>query len=518
MTKQTTIREVAARAGVSPSTVSRVLNGNDADHMRPETKERVLLAMKELDYTPVKAAQSLRRQRTEVIGILVPDISNPFFSLLARGAGSVAFEEGYSTLICDSNHSVEKESRYLETLLAEQVEGIVFIPVGQPNMEKVNRLLRRGVRIVVADRRVEGLPSVEANNHAGSRELTKYVLSLGHRKIAYIAGPEEVSTAQDRLAGFREAMKEADVEPVGVWYGNFTYEGGYQQAQEICHSYKVSAIMAANDLMAIGAIRSLENLGLNVPGEIGVTGFDYVLLAELFKPRLTSVRVPCFEIGSTAAMKLIKGESQENQQLPVRVVPGLSLHSSWPERKGEMSQVRFSSLGIGMRGGCTLLARSSFVDPGRRWCVSGKILPGGNFKSTMPWTRLGSGFTLERLKKVRYLWLKNPRKLTVTVQQQAKLQQLSRHKLKIRRPYRIKLALQDLFNQSNRQAGEAFLKQHRYDALNLLDGRLSTGSLEGINSLIRAAKGKSRGGYRTTTDLITMAYLIAGKIPLQLPT
>ncbi|HIP99778.1 TPA: LacI family transcriptional regulator, partial [Candidatus Bipolaricaulota bacterium] len=214
--KKVTIREVAARAGVSVSTVSRVLNGRDAKHMRPETKARVLQAIEELEYTPVKAARSLRRQRTQVIGILLPDISNPFFSLLARGVASVAFESGYSTLICDSDHSVEKESRYLDILLAEGVEGIVFVPVGRPDMGRVQRLLRRGIKIVAADRRVEGLPGVWADNRGGSRELTRYVLNLGYRKICYIAGPEEVSSARERLAGFLDAVEEERTSPVAV--------------------------------------------------------------------------------------------------------------------------------------------------------------------------------------------------------------------------------------------------------------------------------------------------------------
>ena len=317
-----TIRDVAERAGVSVATVSHVINGTRK--VAPETAARVRRAMEELEYTPVKAAQSLRRQRTQVIGVLLPDISNPFFALLARGAASVAFENGYSTLICDTNHSVDKESRYLDILLAERVEGIVFVPVGQPDMRRIERLLRRGIRIMVADRKVEGLPTVEADNRGGSRRLTEYVLHLGYRRIAYIAGPKEVSTAQARLLGFYEAMTAAGLKPVTVRYGNFTYESGYELAGSIVKKKEVDAIMCGNDLMAIGAIRVLESLGLNVPEEIGVTGFDYVLLAELFSPRLTSVKVPCFEIGSTAAIKLLKGEMQQSQQLPVRVIRGFS--------------------------------------------------------------------------------------------------------------------------------------------------------------------------------------------------
>lgn len=318
-----TIKDVAKRAGVSPSTVSRVLNGTDAEHMRPETKARILQAMEELDYTPVKAARSLRRQRTQVIAVLLPDISNPFFSLLARGVESVAFEEGYSTLICDSNHSVEKESRYLDILLAEGVEGIVFTPVGKPDMERIERLLRRGVRIVVADRRVEGLPTVEADNHGGSRELTEYVLGLGYRRIAYIAGPEEVSTAQDRLLGFQEAMAAAGVEPVLVRHGDFTYESGYELAKAILEleEEKVEAIMCANDLMAIGAIRAIEDKGLPIPDDLGVTGFDHVPWSDLVKPQLTTAEVPAYQLGQEAISRLLDSSGQ-SCLLAVQIIPG----------------------------------------------------------------------------------------------------------------------------------------------------------------------------------------------------
>jgi DNA-binding LacI/PurR family transcriptional regulator len=321
MTKQATIREVAARAGVSPSTVSRVLNGLDADHMRPETKDRVLLAIEELDYTPVKAAQTLRRQRTQVIGILVPDISNSFFSRIVRGVGSVAFEKGFSTLVCDSNHSVEKESHYLDILFAEGVEGIVFIPVGRPDMARVKRLLHQGIKIVVADRRVEGLPTVGADNQGGSCELTKHLLRLGYQRIAYIAGPQEVSTAQDRLAGFRQTMAVANLSPVAVCHGKFTYESGYEHAQKILKKYRVDAIMAGNDLIAIGVIQAAEDMGLNVPEDLGVTGFDHTPLLALVRPKLTTVKVPAYRFGEEVSRQLFDGKG-EDITLPVKLIPG----------------------------------------------------------------------------------------------------------------------------------------------------------------------------------------------------
>ena len=309
--KRVTIREVARKAGVSVTTVSRVLSGNGTNHMRPETEARVLATIEALDYVPIRVAQRLRKQKTQVIAILLPDISNPFFSLLARGAGAAAFEKGFSTLVCDSNHSTEKESRYLDILLAEQVEGVVFIPVGQPNMKKVNRLLHWGIRIIVADRRVNGLPSVEADNKGGSYRLTDYLLQRGYRRIAYIAGPKGVSTAQDRLRGFQKAMDKANLDPVGIWYGNFTYESGYQYTREIYDSSDVDAIMAANDLMAIGTIQAVQDQGMKVPEDIAVTGFDSVPLAFLVRPTLTTVRIPAYEMGDYAVTMLLDSTANE---------------------------------------------------------------------------------------------------------------------------------------------------------------------------------------------------------------
>ncbi len=321
MTKQATIREVAAQAGVSQSTVSRVLNGNDAEHMRPETKKRVLQAIAELEYTPVKAAQTLRRQHTEVIGILVPDISNSFFSRVIRGVGSVAFEKGFSTLVCDSNHSVEKESRYLDILLAEGVEGIVLIPVGAPDMGRIDRLLRQEVRIMVADRRVEGLPVVEADNRGGSQELTRYLLQLGYRRIAYIAGPQEVSTARERLAGFQETMVAAGLAPAIVHHGNFTYESGYEHAREILREHHVDAIMAGNDLIAMGVIQAAEDMDLGIPEDLGVTGFDHTPLLALARPKLTTVKVPGYRFGEEVCRQLFGGKG-EDLVFPVQLVHG----------------------------------------------------------------------------------------------------------------------------------------------------------------------------------------------------
>ncbi len=329
MGEKTTIRDVAALAGVSPSTVSRVLNGQSAIHMKAETRDRVLRAIDELNYTPARSAQRMRRQRCDIIGVLVPDVSNPYFSLLARGVESIAFDEGYSTLICDSNHVEDRESRYLDLLLAEQVDGIVFVPVGVPDWARINRLRDRGVRVVVADRCVEGLLGVEADNWRGSYAMTQHVIGLGHRRIAYIAGPRDVRTTQERLRGFRDAMDEASLEPVAIQHGEYTYDSGYNLAAELLKTLSIDALMGGDDLVALGAIRAAQANQIRVPAELGVTGFDAVPLLSLVEPELTSVRIPVFDIGRESMAMLIRhiGSPELNEErkvLGVEIVPGAS--------------------------------------------------------------------------------------------------------------------------------------------------------------------------------------------------
>jgi LacI family transcriptional regulator len=289
-----TIREVAEHAGVAPCTVSRVLNDHDADHMRPETKERVLAAIRALDYTPVKAAQRLRRQRTHVLGILVPDITNLYFALLTRGVESLAFERGYTTLICDSSHEPEREARYLEMLLAEDVEGVLLVPTGRPD------------------------------NRSASQRLGEHLLRLGYARIAYVAGPAEVSTAEDRLRGFRDALRHAGKKLASLRLGTFTFESGFQCARAILQHEEVDAIVAGNDLMAFGVLRAAEEEGLSVPGDLGVAGFDHVPhvpYATFLRPELTTVEVPVHEMGREAARRLLDG-GDGSLRLTTTFVPG----------------------------------------------------------------------------------------------------------------------------------------------------------------------------------------------------
>jgi LacI family transcriptional regulator len=322
MGRRPTIKDVARKANVSPTTVSRVLNGDDANHMRPETKQRVLQALEELGYVPNKAARVLRRRLTGVIALLLPDISNPFFACLARGAAMVAFQHNASTLICDSEHCLEKETRYLDILIEEGVDGLIFIPVSRPNEEKLQRLRRFGIKVVFADRRAEGWAVIEADNFGGAYKLTEYVLSLGYSHIAYIAGPPNVSTAQDRLNGFSAAMEARGKAPVAIFYGDFTFEAGYDLTRQVLREHSVDAILCGNDLMAIGSLYAAKELGISVPNDLGIAGFDQIPYANLVHPPLTTARVPAFEIGQEAANALFGSSDIQGKKLDVEIILG----------------------------------------------------------------------------------------------------------------------------------------------------------------------------------------------------
>ena len=292
--------------------------------MRPQTRDRVLQAIRDLSYAPVKAAQTLRRVRTRTLGILLPDITNLYFALLARGVESVAFETGYTTIICDSDHQSSRESQYLEMLRSEDVEGIVFVTAGTPDPEALDAVLRQGIRVVAADRRIQGVPTVEIDNYRASFDLTRHVLDLGYRRVAYIAGPDTATTSIDRLAGCEDALAAHGLVPVSVLAGDFTVESGAACARRILEESDVDVVFAANDLMAFGVLGAAEEIHLNVPNDLGVAGFDHVPqmpYSALMRPDLTTVEVPVRELGRSAATLLLEGDGH-SVQLDARLIVG----------------------------------------------------------------------------------------------------------------------------------------------------------------------------------------------------
>jgi LacI family transcriptional regulator len=307
---RTTITDVAAEAGVHPSTVSRVLNGHPSSSIRPETRQRVVLAADRLGYRPSVLARNLRLQRTLTLGMLVPDITNPFFSSIIKGAEDAARERGYNLILCNSEDEPERVATYLRVLRQGQVDGML-IASSQMADATVAGLREDDFPFVLLNRAVRGKDdlAVVVDNHAAAAEVVAYLASLGHRRIGHIAGPQNTTTGVERRNGYRATVRRlglADEPGLIVAADAFSEQGGYRAlGTMLAGGARPSAIFGANDLIAIGMLQRLRELGLDVPQDISVVGFNDIPLAGLLQPALTTVRVPQLGMGIVAARLLI---------------------------------------------------------------------------------------------------------------------------------------------------------------------------------------------------------------------
>jgi DNA-binding LacI/PurR family transcriptional regulator len=307
------LKEVAARAGVSPATVSRVLSG--APSVSPTYRERVLQAATELDYRPNRLASNLRRQKTETIGVVVSDIENPHFTEMVRAVESAAFGRGYRVILCNTDETAEKQQAYLEVLAEEQVAGIILVP-SDPAGTEIARLLAGGVPIVAFDRRVAD-PRADAviiDNAGGGRRATEYLLESGHERIGFVGGRADIQTGAERLAGYEAAMTERGLRPRSA-SGAFRIEGGMAATEELLSAdgAPITALIVANNLMTIGAVRALRARGLRVPEDVGLVAIDDPFWAELVDPPLTTLAQPIQEMAESAVELLfnrIEGDAR----------------------------------------------------------------------------------------------------------------------------------------------------------------------------------------------------------------
>ncbi|RMF56182.1 MAG: LacI family transcriptional regulator, partial [Bacteroidetes bacterium] len=303
-----TIRDVARQAGVSISTVSRVLNNPEV--VREEKRRRVLKAVERLGYRPNPLARSLLKKTTGGLGVLVPFVSGEFFSEFLHGIDQTAREAGFFVLISTSHHD-RSELRVALQSLERRVDGfLLMMPTGDLNDIQAF-LPRLGPAVFVNTPVGEGDPvdQVQFDNFGGYYELTRHVLSLGHRRVAILRGPVEASDARERLAGFRKAMAEVpDAEPIELasTLEGYSQEAGYEMARAALeHAPRPTALMAANDQAALGVLAALSEAGVKVPEEMSVTGFDDISGARYTVPALTTARVPVREIGAAAVRQLV---------------------------------------------------------------------------------------------------------------------------------------------------------------------------------------------------------------------
>jgi LacI family transcriptional regulator len=315
-----TIQDVAKKAGVAPMTVSRVIN--QSGYASPEVRQRVLAAVEDLGYLPNTLARGLRIKRSQTLALIVSDITNPFFTTVARGVEDAASQSGYTVLFGNTDESEEKENRYLDQILQKQVDGILLVPVGESD-RIVKRAQAAGTPLVMLDRKVAGeaVDTVLCDSEDGAYQLTRYLLELGHRQLALLAGPQGVSVVADREAGFRRALAELGGRPPQVYYGPFTQETGYSLARAaITAQPRPTAIVAANNFLTIGAYKAIRALDLEVPEDIALVGFDDLPESLLLDPIITAAIQPAYEMGRQAAELLLARLSGSDRAAPIEVV------------------------------------------------------------------------------------------------------------------------------------------------------------------------------------------------------
>jgi LacI family transcriptional regulator len=303
-----TIVDVAEHAGVSTTTVSRVLNGTIS--VNPEMSAKVRASVAALNYRPSRAARALRSRRAKTVGLLISDIQNPFFTALIRGVEDVAQQNGYSLILCNSDEDPRKERQYLEVLCAEQVSGAIIVPTSehQPGLKMFRE---QRIPVVTIDRRIRDrdTDAVLVDNVRGASEAVTHLLQNGYRRVGIITGPMATTTGSERLEGYRQALSSAGIEydHTLVRCGSFREESGCLLAEELLDlDQPVDALFAGNNAMSFGVFKAIDSRGLRVPEDIGMVGFDDMPWASLRAISLTTVAQPVYELGNTAASRLFQ--------------------------------------------------------------------------------------------------------------------------------------------------------------------------------------------------------------------
>ena len=321
-----TLREVAARAGVSPITVSRALN--NTGYVSREVRARVFQAAKELNYVPNAVASSLRSRKTQLIALLA-GITNPFWASVARGIEEVATEAGYGVLLCNTDDDPAKEARYIYQLVRRRIDGLII--AATRDSAPILRDLGRHQPFVLIDRVVDGVQAdtVRGDNCGAAYRMTEHLLSTGYRRIGVISGSRNVSTAEERVAGYQAAMAEAGITPEQqegmILYGKYTESWGYAATHQfMSRSNPPDALFAANNFIALGVLEALHTLGLNVPQDVAVVCFDDT--TNLPSARfLTTASQPAEHMGREATRLLLERLSDpdrpsEEVLLPIEIV------------------------------------------------------------------------------------------------------------------------------------------------------------------------------------------------------
>src|ERR1035437_5136197 len=303
-----TIREVARQAKVSVGTVSNVRAGSAT--VRAELRRRVEEAMRGLDYHPNQIARSLKTRQTKTLGMVISDITNPFFPQVVRGAEDAAMESGYLLITLNTDDNPEREREALSMLRARKVDGLLLtVAATREDMKHIEQFQAAGLPIVCIDRQVPNIPLdlVCSDNARGARMCMQHLLSRGHRRVGYLSGSKGLYTAEVRLAGVKQALDEAGIQPDPklVRHGDFRLESGYRLAKEMLLEHEPpTALFASNAMMGFGALKAIHELGLRCPEDVALAMFDDVPFGDVIQPRLTVVAQPAYEMGRVGAQLL----------------------------------------------------------------------------------------------------------------------------------------------------------------------------------------------------------------------
>lgn len=312
-----TSHDVAKQAGVSVATVSRVLN--DSPHVSPSVRRKVLRAVKALNFQPNRTAQRLRAKQSKVIGLIISDIQNPFFTSVVRGIEDTAYANGYSLVLCNSDEDFEKEKLYINVMRAEAVAGVIIASTLESN-PLISDLRNHKIPVVAVDRRIKNqkIDSVFVANARGAFAAVSHLIELGHRKIGFVGLPWSCVPGKERFEGYQRALREKGlaVSRRLVRIGDAKQPSGYTCTLELLKSQSsMTALFVANNLMTLGALDAIRARGLKIPDQISIVGFDDMPWAPLLQPPLTAVAQPTYELGRKAGELLL--ERLQNPHKPV---------------------------------------------------------------------------------------------------------------------------------------------------------------------------------------------------------
>lgn len=320
-----TLRDVARRAGVHPSTVSRALNPETRSRVNAATARRVTAAARHLGYKPNSIARSLRTNRTLTVGMLLPDLTNPLFPPTVRGVEDMLAEHSYTVLLANTDNDHEREARQFEALRARQVEGLL-IATARLDHPLTLQALEQSLPVVLLHDVVDGatVHAVVADNAGGTRMGVTHLLELGHRRIAYIAGPLAASPAGDRLGAYRAVMGQRgllDEDLIAVCPSWTTAEGAVALRSLLDRGGDFTAVAVASDLLAVGCYDVIAERGLSCPDDLSLVGFHDMAFVDRLAPPLTTVRVPHYRIGAEAAKMLLAQLQQRDEEPKTVTVP-----------------------------------------------------------------------------------------------------------------------------------------------------------------------------------------------------